>query len=151
MIGALIKEGVSDWQIFQQKNGYAQVRISGSWEFESTEITAPCVYICVKKEETGEPVIWWRPCDMDGLDWQITLDIPTGGLYQVATCLVTNGDDWSEWAIRGDVVSHVGVGDLFVIAGQSNSCGYGKDYVYDPAEMGVHILKNNKWVKIHHC
>lgn len=144
MIGALIKKGVSDWQIFQQKDGYAQVRIGGSWECEIAEVTAPCVYICVKKEETGEPVIWWRPCDIEGQDWQITLDIPTGGLYQIATCLVTNGDAWSEWALRGDIVSHVGVGDLFVIAGQSNSSGYGKDYVYDPSEMGVHILKNNK-------
>ena len=146
MVGALIKEGVSDWQIFQQKEGYASVSISGSWEYEYEEITAPIVYICVKKEDTGEMVIWWRPCDMDGQGWHITLDIPTGGLYQIATCLVIEGKAWSEWAVRGDIVSHVGVGDLYVIAGQSNSSGYGKDSIYDPIEMGVHILKNNqKW------
>jgi len=142
MIGAFISEGISNWQIFQQQDGYARVSIRGSWNYD--ENISSIVYISVKKEDTGEPVIWWKPCDMKGKNWKVVLDIPVGGLYQVETCLVTTGSEWSEWAIRGDVIFHVGVGDLFVIAGQSNSSGYGKDYIYDPPEIGVHILKNNK-------
>jgi hypothetical protein len=38
---------------------------------------------------------------------------------------------------------HIGIGDVYVIAGQSNAAGYGKDFVYDPPEPGVHLLRNN--------
>ncbi len=146
MTGVLIREGVSDWQIFQQKNGFAEIKVAGTWEYEAAEDDIPQVYLCVKKEDSGEPVIWWRKCNSRGQSWDITVDVPAGGLYQIETCLVQTGEVWSEWAIRGDIVSHIGVGDLYVIAGQSNASGYGKDYVYDPPEMGVHILKNNlRW------
>ena len=146
MTGAMIKEGVSDWQIFQQKDGYARIKVAGTWEYEMESGVIPQVYLCVKKEDSGEPVIWWQKCKVNGYRWEITVDVPAGGLYQIETCLVQEGEVWSEWAIRGDIVSHVGVGDLYVIAGQSNASGYGKDYVYDPPEIGVHILKNNlRW------
>ena len=142
MIGALIREGVHDWQIFQQHDGYAEIKVNGTWNAKS-ECKKPCVYVCLKNEDTGEPVIWWKSAQMDGEQWSITLHAPLGGLYQIETCLTCDGSGWSEWAVRGDIRSHIGVGDLFVIAGQSNSAGYGKDTIYDPPELGVHILKNN--------
>jgi hypothetical protein len=43
---------------------------------------------------------------------------------------------------RGDIRVHIGVGDIFVIAGQSNAAGYGKDSAYDPPDMNVHLLRN---------
>ncbi len=141
MIGALIQEGARDWQIFQQKDGFAQIDLSGQWRYE--DAGNPQVYVCVKKEDTGEPIIWWTKCSMNGHDWHITLNVPAGGLYYIESCLSLNGPAWSEWAIRGDIISHIGVGDLYVIAGQSNSAGYGKDFIYDPGELGVHILKND--------
>lgn len=146
MIGALIKSGVSDWQIFQQKNGFADIHVSGEWLDQMAEEESSQVHICVKKEDSGEPVIWWKKCNMRGNSWDVTLHVPAGGLYQIETCFTINSKEWSEWAVRGDIVSHIGVGDLYVIAGQSNSSGYGKDYIYDPCELGVHVLKNNeKW------
>jgi hypothetical protein len=36
----------------------------------------------------------------------------------------------------------LGVGDLWVIAGQSNSAGYGHGAVHDPLELGVHVFNN---------
>ncbi len=146
MRGAIITGGVSEWQIFQQEEGSAQIRVFGEWQKEDLSEENAQVYLCVKKEDSGEPVIWWQPCQMQGKEWEITLTLPAGGLYQIETCLGASKEQWSEWATRGDIVSHVGVGDLYVIAGQSNSAGYGKDYIYDPCEMGVHILKNSgKW------
>ncbi len=143
MTGALILEGAKNWQIFQQTEGFAQLRLSGQWVYDIQDTDRPQVYVCVKQEDTGEPVIWWTPCAMEGNRWSITLNVPAGGLYSIESCLVLNFPGWTEWAVRGDIVSHVGVGDLYVIAGQSNSAGYGKDYIYDPCELGVHILKND--------
>ena len=41
---------------------------------------------------------------------------------------------------------HLGVGNLFIIAGQSNSAGYSRDFCIDPPSMDVHLYRNrNKW------
>jgi hypothetical protein len=40
------------------------------------------------------------------------------------------------------MIHHLGVGDLWVIAGQSNSAGYGRGAVYDPPELGIHLFRN---------
>ncbi len=57
-------------------------------------------------------------------------DIPAGGLYRIESCLKEEKNTPLEWATRGDCVEHFGVGDLFVIAGQSNAVGYGKKILY---------------------
>lgn len=142
MFGVRIEKGPSDWQIIQQIDGVASITLSGTWHTKSS-YTKPCVYACLKREDTGEPVVWWQPCETLDHTWKTTLLLPAGGLYRIETCLTLNGEGWSEWGIRGDSRFHIGVGDLFVIAGQSNSAGYGKDYIYDPPELGVHLLKNN--------
>jgi hypothetical protein len=61
----------------------------------------------------------------------------------VETCFAPRGQLELEWAVRGDVVHHIAVGDLWVIAGQSNAAGYGKDTIYDPSEPCVHVLRNS--------
>ncbi len=38
----------------------------------------------------------------------------------------------------------IGVGDLWIIAGQSNSAGYGRGPIDDPPTLGVHLLRNNE-------
>ena len=151
MVGVRIEKGVSPWQIFQQKNGFARVKIEGTFERvhdpkkEEIALAEPEIYAMVSKEETGEPVIWWTKCSINGENWDIELDIPVGGPYTLHTSMTEcEKSGWSEWGTRGDIVQHIGVGELFVIAGQSNSSGYGKDFIYDPPELGVHIYKNNK-------
>lgn len=145
--GVVIEKGATDWQIFQQVNGFSDIHISGSWFYPAKESDELEIYITVRREDDREPVVWWSKCDMTGNTFSADLKIPAGGLYQIETCLTVNKNhNWCEWAVRGDIIYHIGVGDLYVIAGQSNSCGYGKDTVYDPSELGVHILKNDgKW------
>lgn len=146
-IGVQIKAGVQDWQIIQQKNGVGAVTLEGSYNRDN--LTGPVhVYVRVVFEDSGEIVKPWKEADLLGEnEWKITItDIPAGGLYRIesmlrdVTCIDFN------WAMRGDMIFHVGVGDVFVIAGQSNSAGYGKDHVCDGPELGVHILKNSdRW------
>ena len=158
MIGVIIEKGASDWQIFQQENGYAKVTLEGHYvrnhdpEKEEGYAKVPNVFVMVSKEENGEPVIWWRKCEISGEHWRTELDIPAGGPYTIHTSLGEGeADRWSEWDTRGDIIQHVGVGDLYVIAGQSNSSGYGKDFITDPPELGVHVYKNNgRWTLAAH-
>ncbi|RAV19273.1 sialate O-acetylesterase [Paenibacillus contaminans] len=153
-IGAIIEKGPMDWQIIQQMNGQAVISLSGSWTAKDNAV-APRVFARIVNEETGETVIPWKKSDDEGNGkWKMTIaNVPAGGLYRLETCLSLNAehDQAMEWAVRGDMIHHIGVGDVFVIAGQSNAAGYGKDPAYDPPEIGLHILRNNgKWALASH-
>lgn len=146
-LGAIIEKGLVDWQIIQQVNGKAELSLEGSW-YSQEQLHEPKVWVRIIKEDTGDLVLPWQVSEELGKEkWQITLrDVPAGGLYRVETCLNEGNSRVFEWAIRGDMIHHIGVGDIFVIAGQSNSAGYGKDSIYDPPELGVHLLKNSgRW------
>jgi sialate O-acetylesterase len=147
-VGAIIEAGPQDWQIIQQEAGYGQISLSGRWAVEE-ELSDIQVYVRVVREESGESVIPWQAAQhLPNQSWKIILKhIPAGGLYRVETCMAHADTGVAiEWAIRGDMIHHIGIGDLFVIAGQSNSAGYGKDTIYDPPELGVHVLRNSgRW------
>lgn len=147
-IGAIITKGIQDWQIIRQKNGTGEIHLEGIYVPNTQEQTYTGsfqVYARIVEEDTADVVIPWKPAEHFGENrWKCTFaSVPAGGLYRIETCLRQQENTPLEWALRGDVVNHVGVGDLFVIAGQSNSAGYGKDTVYDPPELGVHIYKNS--------
>lgn len=140
--GVFIERGLQDWQILQQYDGSAEITLYGKWA-DPEKTNSALVYAKVVKEDTNETVIPWTECELlTNNQWKTTLNVPVGGLYRIETALKTGERDM-EHAIRGDMRHHIGVGDVFVIAGQSNSAGYGKDTIYDPPELGVHILKNN--------
>lgn len=149
--GTMIKTGPKDWQILQQKNGYACIYLDGAYRMILEESSNHEVFVRVVLEDTGEMVCKWKKCEViesNSIEgkWRVVLEqVPVGGLYRIETCLHKDKEDL-EWSGRGDMIHHLGVGDLYVIAGQSNSVGYGKDPIYDPPELGIHILKNNgKW------
>lgn len=147
LLGVIIEKGLQDWQIIQQKNGYGTIRLSGSWHLRE-QAEFPEVYVRIVEENTGRNIIpWIKACTFPDGKWNVKMDnIPTGGLYRIETCLKTEESPSMEWAFRGDVRHYIGVGDLYVIAGQSNSAGYGKDPVTDEPELGVHLLKNSgRW------
>ena len=150
-LGAVIYEGVKEWQIVQQRDGFGKIQLAGKYFLnEELEETAEIkeVYARIVDENTGDVIVPWKIADHYGEnDWIcVFVRVPAGGLYRIKTCVKLQKDIALEWALRGDVVNHVGVGDLYVIVGQSNSAGYGKDPVYDPPELGVHTYKHSeKW------
>lgn len=147
--GALIESGITDWQIIQQNvQGLANIALQGRWDHP--DFKEPRVQARVADENTGVSITTapdWVDAEMaPDRTWRVVLpNIPAGGLYRVETRLRTPGDV-GEWAHHGDMVHHVGVGDLWVIAGQSNSAGYGRGAVHDPPELGVHLFRNSmRW------
>ncbi|MGL4737046.1 MAG: sialate O-acetylesterase [Cellulosilyticaceae bacterium] len=145
--GAIITKGPQAWQVIQQVGGKADLKLEGIYNVEAHDPQSR-VWVRVVREDTSEQVIRWQQSEAVGNGkWAITLEeVPAGGLYRIETCLKES--DWQamEWCTRGDMIHHVGVGDLYVIAGQSNSAGYGKGPVCDPPELGIHLLRNNgRW------
>ena len=157
--GVIITRGACPWQIFPQgPDGTAPIHLEGTYHlihlsqelplsFSQAGPARATVRARVALESTGESVIPWTECDIpEEGRWQITFPaVPAGGLYRIET-----GMDYEGWdglsCTRGDMVHHVGVGDVFVIAGQSNAAGRAKDPVADEPELGVHVLRpSGRW------
>lgn len=142
-LGAIIEAGPADWSIIQHTDGFADIRLSGSW-FHPEPAPHPKVCVRIVREDSNTVVVPWRVCEQDAGQsrWTAVIPrVPAGGLYRIETCLNVNNQPF-EWSVRGDMLHHIGVGDLFVIAGQSNASGFGRDPIYDPPELGVHVLRN---------
>jgi hypothetical protein len=143
--GVVIETGPQDWQIIQHENGAAHIRLAG---YCIPNDQCRVVYARVVDEETGFPIEPWTRASVSGDNrWELMLrDIPAGGLYRIETCLNEEGSLVFEWGCRGDMRHHIGIGDVYVITGQSNAAGSAKDFVYDPPEPGLHLLRNNgRW------
>ncbi len=151
--GAIIESGPSDWQIVQQDGqGFATIELSGRWVGE----TPGRVQLRLVGEDNSLPVTtaldWSDAETITGGTWKATLrKIPAGGLYRLETRYNPESNLAGEWSRRGDMRHFLGVGDLWVIAGQSNSAGYGRGPVVDPPTLGVHLFRNSeRWALATH-
>ncbi len=90
-------------------------------------------------------IVQWTEAVINGENWTLELDIPTGGLYRFEA--VAANPEMPVWfsieAERIKVVKHFGVGDVYIMAGQSNMSGYGRDFAIDPPTLGVHLYANS--------
>ncbi|MEI6085143.1 MAG: sialate O-acetylesterase [Verrucomicrobiota bacterium] len=145
-VGAIITTGATDWQIFQQDaRGHGTISLVGRWVHDANGQ----VEVRVVDQATGVALntqLDWHPATTarDGT-WQTTLtEIPVGGLYRLETRYRPTNVPTGEWAPRGDMRHFLGVGDLWVIAGQSNSAGYGRGPYHDAPELGLHLFRNSE-------
>ncbi len=150
--GIFIEKGPQPWQIYQQENGFAEISLEGRWDFnvlvniDDSNRDKVQVWAALFDEQDSSPVIPWEAAQVNPDNtWRHTFQrVPAGGPYRIETGLrFSGGDPTHDWDHRGDMIHHVCVGDLFVIAGQSNAVGYGKDAIFDPPELGVHMLRSN--------
>jgi sialate O-acetylesterase len=130
--GALLEQGPADWQILQQgsdgttRGGEVQIRMV--------------------REETGLPVDMgcaWQSAETlaDGSWRGAFASVPAGGPYRLETRFNPKGNKLGEWSLRGDMRHFLGVGDLWLVAGQSNASGYGRSAYQDPPEIGLQMLR----------
>lgn len=81
------------------------------------------VYLEIRITQEGQPGAWKRPkTSWQGQMFSTSLSLPAGGWYR-AEIRFRNAD-----AILAEaIVEHVGVGEVFVVAGQSNSANHGAE------------------------
>ncbi len=142
--------GTLDWQIVQQnERGFGTIMLGGRWfpdaiaARDRRRTGAHC-----GQETTGAPV-------SRALDWASSILAMMERGQQHCMCRPEAFTESKhamfrldipapEWAPRGDVRHFIGVGDLWIIAGQSNSAGYGRGPIDDPPTLGVHLLRNSE-------
>lgn len=142
-LGVRIDGGTVPFQVVQQdEEGRGSITVHGRWKHPENRGT---VQLRVVRETDSVIVSPWQPADrQDTTSWKHWIDaVQAGGLYRLETRLLLDPAA-AEWSPHGDIVHHFGVGDLWIIAGQSNAAGYGRGPVFDPPELGVHILRNDE-------
>lgn len=139
LYGVIIEEGPQNWQILQQTDGAADIVLAGHLYYPDELNGSEFVCARVVDEATGLVVCPHVSTTVQAdRSWRLTLRrVPAGGLYRIETRM--RFDVIKEK--RGDNIHHIGVGDLFVIAGQSNAVGVGKDTIFDPPEPGIHMFR----------
>ena len=160
--GVSISSGVRDWQVFQRVEGKAKIHAKGLWRLEEGAVragvrSATPVYRLVSEQDQSQ-VLPWTPCQWqtggDRLtgeeakgEWETDMILPQGGPYRLETSLDAVSKATGEhWMFRGDIRVHIGVGDVFCMAGQSNAAGYAKGLAFDPPDVRVHLQRNSgKW------
>lgn len=154
MLSVKIEEGARHWQIFQRKNGHALIHLRGSYTLHPIcaghVIHSLRPMVRVVAEDTNQPAVPWTECTATAEDeahgrWELELPLAQGGLYRIETALKVRGESPEiSRLFGGDQRHHLGVGDLFVIAGQSNAAGFGMDAVPDAPDLRVHLFRNNQ-------
>ena len=136
---------VTDYQIVQRdENDQAQVCFTGKLPADAPEGAA--VYGRVFREEDHLPITPFQKCNVNDGEWKIEMTIPAGGLYSFEARMPANDQECLRYSGRIKLVRHFGVGDLYLLTGQSNMAGYGRDAAWDPPTLGVHLYANNgKW------
>ena len=89
----------------------------------------------------NEPPGEWRTLEssFERFQFQSTLDAPTGGWYRVEIRISSATSVIAEMSIE-----HVGVGEVFVVAGQSNSANHGEEK-QRPATDRVVTFDGQRW------
>ncbi len=109
-----------EYQVIQrQPGGSGSIVISG--EISGADGGASVLEArIVAEEKAGE----WRKlaAAFQGANFQATIKAPAGGWYRLEVRAMKNGKFFGDAAVE-----HVGVGEVFVVAGQSNSANHGAE------------------------
>ncbi len=158
--GVTIDSGVKPWTILQQDGtGGAKLTMSGRWR-TAMKRKSPQVYVRIFKDGTFSPIS--RTHDLIRAQtvidpavtgdtagkvgtWSLTIErVPCGGPYRIETFVTSPEVGLS--GPRGESVHFVGVGDVWLIGGQSNASGTALSPIDDPSEIGVHeYLPHTGW------
>ncbi len=108
-----------DYQVFQrQSQAKGDVRIRGMMDEASTD----SVLFDVRLITDGVTGHWVKlNVSRQGKQFSSSLELPAGGWYRFELRALLGGNSIAE-----SFVEHVGVGEVFVVAGQSNSANHGE-------------------------
>lgn len=138
-----------NFEVLQRIDGVASAFISGELGVceriaypENRYLSHDALYAKVICESDGALAV--APVKMSVADNRFTVridGIPVGGPYTVDfVCL--SPERCVEYSLRGDKICHLFVGDVYLIAGQSNAAGMGRGMLTEEPEIGISVLRN---------
>lgn len=140
-LGVRITQGPMDWQIIQRRlDNVADIPLAGTYKVgEGVSGVVEVRVTCANAGCALTPELDWRPVDFqDSENWSSQLSsVPAGGPYRIESRLRKSDGGFH----TGDRLHQIGVGDLWVIAGQSNAVGCGHGAVEDMPSPDVHLFR----------
>jgi hypothetical protein len=123
----LILSSPLDYQVVQRSTPAAgRLVVAGSIAVESKTNPLPdkLEVMVTGKSLSGDLPGSWQPlpCDDRVAGFHGELNLPAGGWYRLEVRAFCHGAP-----VASAVVEHIGIGEIFVIAGQSNSANYGEE------------------------
>lgn len=139
-----ITKAPCNWEIIQQKNGFADITVKGTFDAPEHDEAAP-IWVGILDEADCSPVVSWQKADKEnGAFCAMLKDVPAGGLYRIEVRLGAHRYSIPNDSAAQAAVHHIGVGDNFLIAGQSNASGTGKGEAEVPLDIMVHGFRDAK-------
>lgn len=136
---------MKDYQIVQRdENDMAKVHFEGTLPTDAPKDVK--VFARVVGEEDSLIIVQYQSCKITDRYWEIDMVLPAGGLYcfEAKMTIFEGEDPISARTIKR--ICHFGVGDVYLLTGQSNMSGSGRGVSYDPPTLGVHLYANSgKW------
>ena len=130
----LVLSSPQDYQVFQR-----QMRTRGEIIVDGHADGIPVPVLEVKLAEVAGQE--WKALAVDPKTgaFHASVAAPAGGWYRLEARLTVSGQIAAEAA-----VAHVGIGEVFIVAGQSNSCNYGAEK-QNPVTGKVASFDGSKW------
>ena len=147
-----ILKAPENWEIIQQCDGFADINIKieihdnpdDDTDFE-IDFSFDSVYARILNEDSGDFITPLMNLKQKGNIFECELcKIPCGGPYILDFVLFDSAKN-IECPLIGERRRHFYVGDVYIIAGQSNAAGMGKGFITEKSEPGVHVLRNLKY------
>lgn len=134
---------IDDYHVLQHIDGECRITLEGSYRVRSRD---DYVVVCIYSERTNRLINRHTPTMEQG-HWNVEVCLTKGDVYRIETGLVLAETGFDERYLgRGAMKRHVGVGEVFVVAGQSNASGYGQGEVDDGPIYGVCMLdRRDRW------
>lgn len=131
--------GVRDWQVLQQKSGKAKPLLSG--ECENDELNIHTIAVQITDEESGEIVMPWTETESVFGRWGIRLEaLCCGRNYKIDIDGISGEGENTVRRRMKESISHVTVGDVYLISGQSNAAGWARGRYDEPLDLNVREL-----------
>lgn len=140
-----VLKGPADWQVLQQKNGFAEVKIEGVIENAGKDFCFKNAKILVRTtyQDSGlfaNKLLYFKVQE-DGT-FIAKFNLKVGGPYNIALTVRHSTREESP----AYTISNVGVGDIFLISGQSNAVGTSKSVLSDELNPNVRVFAlDGKW------
>lgn len=135
-----------NFEVIAQRDGYASIFLSGeiypSLSGEEKYFSSDSLYVKVINESDGSLIVPMTHVSVREDSFSVTVEnIAVGGPYTV-DFVMFDRERCVEYSLFGDKIYHLFVGDVYLIAGQSNAAGMGRGEVYDAPELGVSVMRN---------
>lgn len=127
---------VREWTVLQHKDGAAELTLEGVAGVSDRKNYPVIRAVDIRTEHI---VAYERLAFNEGR-WAHTLHLGCG-MYRIETGVALQEANFNPHYLgRGDMIRSLFVGEVFIVAGQSNAAGYGRGEIIDMPQYGVSML-----------